>query len=82
MTKLKSKNNIFLQRLKYHLRRNDQITKEIARNIAKDCDLSFTEVKRFIIKVKKKMTTIRDNGYSGSHSELINLAISQLDKDV
>ncbi|MGM0439144.1 MAG: hypothetical protein ACQEP3_01765 [Patescibacteria group bacterium] len=82
MAKLKSKNEVFLQRLKHHLHRNNQITKEIARNIAKDCDLSFAKVKRFIIKVKKRMTTIRNNGYSGSNFELINLAISQLREDI
>ncbi len=64
------------------LRDNPYIDKRMALSIAKKCDVGFDQVKKSVIKLRRKMDCIRRRGYAGTDRELIELAISEIKRDI
>ena len=69
-----------IQQIKYYIRKNEQITKDLARSIAADCDISVQEVKVLVIKIRKKMYRLKERGLAKTNSEALDLAVKQTQK--
>ncbi len=67
-----------IERVKLHIKRNDQINRSIAKQIAADCDVSLKEVKNLIIAIRKRMFLLKEGGFNGSRDKLLSLAVSQI----
>lgn len=69
-----------IQHIKHYIRKNEHITKDLARSIAVDCDISVQEVKVLVIKIRKKMYRLKERGLAKTNSEALDLAVKQIQK--
>ena len=69
-----------ISQIKHHIRKNQHITKEIVRQIAENSDLTVSDVKSLVIKIRKKMYTIKERGLAKTNSEALDLAVKQMQK--
>ena len=78
MVEIKSENSELVKRVKNYIKKNQYITKEMAKEIAESCEVSVEEVKCLVIKIKKKMHILKERGYANTNSEALDLAVKHI----
>lgn len=71
-------NDECIERIKLHIKRNNQINKTVARDIADRCDIDLKEVKELVIAIRKRMFLLKEGGFKGSRKKLLDLAVLQV----
>ena len=77
MTK-KSPERKCIDRIRLHIKRNDQIDKSVAKKIANDCGVNLKTVKDLVLAIRKRMFLLQEGGSKKPREELLNLAVSQI----